>query len=137
MKNSAQTKNIFIVCFVILSILIICQTVLASQNFSNVTTNIDETAKGATVTDFKLIDLLKNIANVLLGATGGAFVILFIYGGFRWMTAAGNDQKVAKAKSLLIAAVIGLLIVSAFYLISTFIASTLETSPVPPKIDDE
>jgi RsiW-degrading membrane proteinase PrsW (M82 family) len=53
------------------------------------------------------------------------FLILIIYGGILWMTAAGNEEKVKKAKELITEALIGLVIVLAAYAISYFVLNQL------------
>ena len=44
-----------------------------------------------------------------------------VYGGYLWMTARGNEEEVTKAKNLIKAAIIGLIIVLAAYAISIFV----------------
>jgi hypothetical protein len=75
------------------------------------------------------VDIIALIINALLGLVGIMFLIMIIYGGFTWMTAGGSSDKVGKAKKLIINAVIGLIIVTAAYSISYFIASALEAKP--------
>lgn len=65
------------------------------------------------------------IINVAISFVGVIFLVLMIYGGYLWMTARGNEQQVEKAKNLIIAAVIGLIIVLAAYAISAFILSKI------------
>ena len=72
--------------------------------------------------------IAANIIKVLLTFIGVVFMILFIYGGFLYMTSAGETDKVKKAKSLLKNAVIGVLIVMTAYAITYFIASQIEQS---------
>jgi len=52
---------------------------------------------------------------------GVIFLILAIYGGFKWMTAAGNEESVEKAKKTITNAILGLVIVLAAYAIVKFI----------------
>ncbi|HZJ40910.1 MAG TPA: hypothetical protein VFD16_01435 [Candidatus Saccharimonadales bacterium] len=61
------------------------------------------------------------IVGVVLSFVGVIFLILMIYAGITWMTASGNEQQVAKAKSLMINATIGIVIVFAAYAITSFI----------------
>ncbi len=61
------------------------------------------------------------IIRYLLGFLGILFTILIIYGGFLWMTAAGNDQQIDKARKILTQAAIGLLIVVLAYALSSWI----------------
>ena len=65
------------------------------------------------------------IVGLALSFIGLAFFILMIYGGFIWMFARGNDQDVEKAKSLIQAAIIGLVIVLSAYAITMFIGNAL------------
>lgn len=49
------------------------------------------------------------------------FVILIIYGGFLYMTAMGESDKVKKGKSVITYAVIGLIIIISAYAITRFV----------------
>jgi hypothetical protein len=60
-----------------------------------------------------------------LSIVGVLFLAITVYGGFLWMTAGGNDAQVAKAKSLLARAIIGLTIITASYAITTFVIEAL------------
>ena len=60
-----------------------------------------------------------------LAFVGIIFFVLMIYGGFTWMMARGDEQQVAKAKELIYAAVIGLIIVLAAYAITAYIGGQL------------
>lgn len=68
---------------------------------------------------------IGKIVGAALSFIGVIFFILMIYGGLLWMTAAGNDQQVEKAKDLIVAAIIGLVIVFAAYAITSFIGTSL------------
>jgi hypothetical protein len=65
------------------------------------------------------------IIGTILAFLGVIFLVLMIAGGILWMTAGGNDAKVQRARSLLIAAIIGLIIVLSAYAITTFVANNL------------
>lgn len=67
------------------------------------------------------------IGNVL-AFVGVLFFALVIYGGLLWMTAGGNEQQVGKAKTLIIDATIGLIIVLSAYAITSYLGTTLTTS---------
>jgi len=72
-----------------------------------------------------LPEIIGQIVGPVLAFIGILFFILIIYGGFLWMTARGNEEQVKKATSIIIQAVIGLIIVSAAYLITKFIGEIL------------
>lgn len=78
------------------------------------------------------ITIVAKIINVLLGVLGVVFIVLIIYAGFTWMTAAGNEEKITKAKGMIGNAVIGLAIVLASYAIATFIFTGLKKSTLAP-----
>jgi hypothetical protein len=69
--------------------------------------------------------LIQTVIQVALSFLGVIFLILTIYGGFLWMTASGNEEKVKKARKILTAAIIGLIIVIGAYAITTLVMSRL------------
>lgn len=79
------------------------------------------TATGLVTTDIRVV--IANIIRVFLGLLGVIALILVLYGGFVWMTAAGNEEKIATAKKLLMNAAIGLAIILSAYSITVFIMS--------------
>ena len=68
---------------------------------------------------------IGSMVGLALSFVGLAFFVLMIYGGFIWMFARGNDQDVQKAKDLIQAAIIGLIIVLMAYAITMFIGNAL------------
>jgi len=68
------------------------------------------------------------IIGSLLAFIGVIFFILVIYAGFKWMISSGNEKAVGEAKSLLISAVIGLIIVLSAYSITAFVGRQLTTT---------
>ncbi len=68
---------------------------------------------------------IGELINVALGFLGIVAVIIILFGGFKWMTAGGNDEKVGEAKRLIIAGIIGLAIILSAYAITTFVLQSL------------
>ncbi|MCK4539814.1 hypothetical protein KAU09_01525 [Candidatus Parcubacteria bacterium] len=66
-------------------------------------------------------DMAVTIIKYLITFLGIIAVAIILYGGFVWMTAAGNEDRVTKAKNIIIAGVIGLVIVIASYAIVNFV----------------
>jgi len=64
-----------------------------------------------------------NIVQWLLGFLGLIAVIIILYGGFVWMTAGGNEERIAKAKKIITAAVVGLIIVLLAWAIVIFVVA--------------
>ncbi len=67
-----------------------------------------------------------NIINLVLGFLGLIAVVIILIGGFKWMTAGGNEEKVGEAKKLLIAGLIGLVIILLAWGIATWVLSTMQ-----------
>ncbi len=72
--------------------------------------------------------IAANVIKVILGFLGIVAVIIILLGGFKWMTAAGNEDKVEEAKKLITAGIIGLVIILAAYGIATFVINSLMTA---------
>lgn len=70
------------------------------------------------------------VVQSVLGLVGIAFFLLMLYAGITWMTAMGSAEKVAKAKTMMETAVIGLIIVSASYAVATFVFTQLTATPI-------
>ena len=69
--------------------------------------------------------MVTQIINVLLTILGIVAVVIVLLGGFKWMTAGGNEDKVGEAKKILGAGVIGLVIILAAWGIAAFVLNTL------------
>ncbi|RMD50430.1 hypothetical protein D6827_04030, partial [Candidatus Parcubacteria bacterium] len=83
-------------------------------------------SSGLVKADLKLT--IAKLIRVFLNVLGIIAVILVLYGGFVWMTAGGNDDKVNKAKKILLNAGIGLFIILTSYSITTFVLNSLLNS---------
>ena len=69
--------------------------------------------------------MISKVITTALTFVGVIFLVLAIYGGYTWMIARGNEQEVERAKNIIIAAVIGLVIVIAAYAISYYVINAL------------
>ena len=70
-------------------------------------------------------EITISIVNWVLGLLALIAVILVLIGGFMWMTAGGNEDKIGRAKKLLVAAVTGLVIILAAWGISIYAINIL------------
>jgi len=71
-----------------------------------------------------LKETVINVINWVLGLLGIIAVIMILVGGFQWMTAAGNEEKVEKAKKVISAAIVGLIIILLAWAIVNFVIGT-------------
>jgi hypothetical protein len=67
----------------------------------------------------------KNLIQVILGFLGIIAVVIILLGGFKWMTAAGNEDKVGEAKKIIVAGVIGLIIILGAWAIANFVLTNV------------
>ena len=70
-------------------------------------------------------EIAADIIKVILGFLGIIAVVIILLGGFKWMTAGGNEDKIEEAKKMITAGVIGLVIILAAFGIATFVISSL------------
>jgi hypothetical protein len=59
--------------------------------------------------------LIGRIINSVMGLVGSIALLMFIYGGFTWMTSGGSAEKVKKGREILMWSAIGLVIIFASY----------------------
>ncbi|MDD5527933.1 MAG: pilin [Patescibacteria group bacterium] len=72
--------------------------------------------------------IAANIIKIALGFLGVLAVVIILIGGFKWMTAAGNEEQIEEAKKVLMAGIIGLVIILASWGIANFVLSSLISS---------
>jgi Zn-dependent protease with chaperone function len=78
--------------------------------------------------DVNFIDSVVGIINILLGLLGLIAVIIILMGGFKWMTAGGNDEKVTEARKLIFSGIIGLAIILSAWAIARFVIDSLQSA---------
>jgi pyridoxal biosynthesis lyase PdxS len=66
-----------------------------------------------------------SVIKILLGFLGIIAVVIILYGGFKWMTAAGNEDAVSQAKKMIGSGVIGLIVILAAFAIAQFVITAL------------
>lgn len=76
--------------------------------------------------------IVSLVIKTILSLLAIIFVVLMITAGFKWMTAAGNEQQIEKARDTIKAAAIGLVIVLAAYSITYFIFDRLPFDMASP-----
>ncbi|MCL5795057.1 MAG: pilin, partial [Patescibacteria group bacterium] len=79
---------------------ILATPVLVFGQSTNIIAGLDQTATKAEI-DTGNTDLstrLGSIINYFFGIMGVIFLVVVLVGGYSWMTAGGNEEKVGKAK---------------------------------------
>lgn len=116
-------KKIYLLIALIFNFLIIKTALAAEDIFSRLkrvrdVTNLPET----TATPQRII---VNIIVYILGFVALFFLVSIIYAGYQWMTSAGNEEKLTKAKARLKNSIIGIFIIIAAYSITWYIGDIL------------
>jgi uncharacterized membrane protein YvbJ len=96
---------------------------LNSVSSDPATKQCDNTTAGTGKTNFT--DIAKKIINILSVLVGAVAVIMIIFGGFRYVTSAGNDSNVSAAKNTILYAIVGLIIVALAQVVVHFVLNNL------------
>lgn len=135
-------KKIFTI---ILLLGILTTPLVASAQFGKALTNMKVVGDKTDLTN----NFAGSVSTVIVGVlslAGTIFLVLTVYAGILWMTAAGNEDQVTKAKDIVSQAVIGLAITLAAYAITAFVtgklnptptaapSSAVPSAPVPPPV---
>lgn len=85
----------------------------------------EEFASQAGLGSADLPTTIASIIRTIMGFLGIIAVVIILFGGFKWMTAGGSEDKVKEAKKLIIQGVIGLVIVISAFAIASFVITRL------------
>jgi hypothetical protein len=72
-----------------------------------------------------VMQVFINISNFILGIVGTLVLVLFVYGGLRWLTSQGNPDGIKAGKKAMTGSVLGLLIVFGAFTGITIVTSIL------------
>lgn len=75
--------------------------------------------------------IVGNLIRTFISLLGLIFLVLIVYGGWLWLTARGESERVEKAKDTITRALIGLVIVVSAYALTSFIVSRIVASATP------
>ncbi len=64
---------------------------------------------------------IAKIIKQFMTLLGTIAIVLILYAGFLWMTAAGNEEQITKAKKIILNATIGLIIIMMAWAIAAFV----------------
>jgi hypothetical protein len=118
-----QKFSKYLLAFAIISFLVMPFFVMAQNNIFGM--DEVENGLGGALNSGDPRVIIGRIINVVLGFLGVIAVGIILLGGFKWMTAGGNEDKVAEAKKLLGAGVIGLVIILAAWAIATYVIGAI------------
>lgn len=70
-------------------------------------------------------EMAGSVVNIVLGFLGVIAVLIILLGGFKWMTAGGNEDGIGEAKQMISAGVVGLVVILAAFGIAQFVINAL------------
>ena len=71
---------------------------------------------------------IAKVIRIILGFLGIIALSIMVYGGYVYMTAGGNEDKVSEARQMIIQGVIGLVVIFAAWAIASFVVSGLQSA---------
>lgn len=109
-----------------LALLFLYGNLVGAQGYDfNKNSGLDNSATEAgfvTGSDAATVDSITGLViSIILGMLGVVFLGFIIYGGFTWMIADGNQDKIKQANKIIMGSVMGLIITLAAYALSTFL----------------
>ena len=111
-----------IVCLLFISLLLSPVSIAVAADFG--ITNVENIKTGVNTKDAPamfatdLLGVVGGIINAVLILSGTIFLGLTVYASILWLISQGNEEQIEKAKKILFAAVIGLIITMSAYAIA-------------------
>lgn len=119
-------------------IFLLCATIFTIAQSANAAWGL-ETLSGTGLPTGSPAEFISRVVNYVLGFVGIVLIVILIYGGFLYLTSAGNEKQIETAKKVLTYAIIGMVIIFASYIIANYTIKALTTSGTQPpvKMDDK
>jgi len=93
------------------------------EGFEPTNKEVAEAFPGLTGEDTDARDLAVAYIQYFLTFLGLIFLVLIIWSGATWMMSNGNEEEIKKARSRLIASVIGMIIILSAYALTAFVVN--------------
>lgn len=120
MKITTKRICAFVLSLAFVAVIVLPLTVGAEESFTETFIN----AAGVE-SETDLPEMIGKIVQIVLSFLGIVAILIILLGGFKWMTAQGDETKVDKAKKLIYAGITGLVIIFAAYAIAIFVLRSL------------
>jgi hypothetical protein len=127
MREWTMKIKLAMAALLLAAVLIPSAGVLAQENLGNFGLNF---ANNIGLQNANPKNVIVNVIQVLLSFLAIIAVIIVLIGGFLWMTAGGNDEKVTQGRKYIVNGAIGLLIVLAAFAITNFLINTIQNNIV-------
>jgi len=95
---------------------------------NDLNTGLSDDAGNNALGNKDLRETIGDLIRVALSLLGVVAVVIILIGGFKWMTAGGNEEKVAEARKLIFSGIIGLAIILSAWAIALFVIEQLSSA---------
>lgn len=126
--NKLKTLLAGLTIFVLTAPVARAEVVTVNEMFGGNDTAPEDFANAAGLGSGDLATTIANLIRVGLGFLGIVAVVIVLIGGFKWVTAGGEEEKAKKAKKYIFQGLAGLVIVLAAYAIATFALGAVTTA---------
>ncbi len=110
---------------ILVTVLAVAGLGVASRASAQTTFSVESIGGQIGLGDADLRQVVLNVIRWVLGILTLTAVVYMMYGGYLWLTAAGNEKRVEKAKQVILQAAIGLVIVLLAWAIVLFVTRSL------------
>lgn len=97
----------------------------------------DAEGEGIVLGRASLQETVAKLINVALSMLGMIAVVIVLIGGFKWMTAGGNEEKVGEARKLIFAGIVGMAIILSAWAIARFVLVQLSSATAVQGIEND
>lgn len=102
-------KKTFLICYFAVLLILLPQATFAFQLIPEGCTGPNVTAASCGLDEIFITFI--NFANFLLSIVGSVALLMFVYGGFVWLTSGGASEKIKKGRDIMVNTAIGIAIV--------------------------
>lgn len=74
--------------------------------------------------------IIARVIQAVLSISGSIALLMFVYGGFLWLSSGGNSAQIDKGKKVLVWATLGVVLIASAFVIVTAIFQGLATGDV-------
>lgn len=126
MGKLMKTVNVLMLC---LSLLLVAAPLVAGAQFQLPDASSGGLGGGISG-ETSLTGLIFTVINIALALAGLIAVLFLIIGGFRYITAGGNEDASGQAKKIIMNAVIGIIVVILSFVVVRVVANTLTSTSI-------
>lgn len=113
------------ICLIFAGFLLSGGTVHAKKTIEDAGAALESAVGPTGLPKNEIATYIGSVAQWIFGILGLLFFVLTLYAGITWFLARGEEEKIAKSRQTLIAAIIGLIITVSGYAIAAFVTNAI------------